>query len=61
MRVKDCERLCDKHQRRTWSHKHYSAHYHAVGMTHAYAYCLKHQKRCREVKSCDALINKGGQ
>ena len=53
MRVKDCERSCDKYERRTWSHKHYSQNYHAVGMTHAYGFCLEHKERCSQVKKCN--------
>ena len=54
MKVANCEKR--KHyQRRTWSHAHYPANYHAIGMSHAYAYCTKHCKRCGDVKKCDEL------
>jgi hypothetical protein len=52
MKVADCEK-CKHHERRTWSHPHYCANYHTIGMSHAYAYCTKHCKRCADVKKCD--------
>lgn len=54
MKVANCEK-CKHYQRRTWSHAHYPANYHAIGMSHAYAYCTKHCKRCGDVKKCDEL------
>lgn len=52
MRVKDCER-CTYCTRRTWSHYHKCRDYHPIGMTHAYAFCTKHDRRVSEVKKCD--------
>ena len=54
MKVANCEK-CKHHERRTWSHPHYCANYHTIGMTHAYAYCTKHCKRCADVIRCDEL------
>ena len=53
MRVKDCQK-CKYYKRRTWSHKHYSANYHPVGMTHAYGFCEKHKERCLLIKRCQS-------
>ena len=52
MRVKDC-RKCQHCQRRTWTSYHMPRGYHAIGMTHAYAYCTLYKKRVRDVKSCN--------
>jgi hypothetical protein len=52
MKVKDCEK-CEHRQRRVWSQYYEPKDYHAIGMSHAYAYCTKHQKRVRDVKKCD--------
>lgn len=52
MRVKECEK-CVHHRRKTWSHVHCPKGFHRIGMTHAYAYCAKYEKRCSEVKSCE--------
>lgn len=51
MKVKDC-RHCKHCQRRTWSQYVKPNNFHAVGFTHAYAYCTKHQARVSEVKKC---------
>lgn len=51
MKVKDCEK-CKHHERRTWSDYYQPMNYHAIGMSHAYAYCKKHGCRCLEVKGC---------
>jgi hypothetical protein len=57
MRVKDCEK-CEHCQRRVWSQYYEPNNYHPIGMSHAYAYCTKHQKRVRDVKKCDELTQK---
>lgn len=52
MKVKDCEK-CNYCQRRVLTTYYKPKNYHAIGMSHAYAYCLKHNKRVSEVKKCD--------
>lgn len=52
MKVKDCQH-CKHCQRRTWSHRHVPKSGRAVGFTHAYAYCTKHQARVADVKKCE--------
>jgi hypothetical protein len=52
MKVKECKGCCFC-QRRTWSHEYKPRNFHMIGMTHAYAYCTKHQKRVSEVKRCE--------
>lgn len=51
MKVKECEK-CEYYERRRWSHIYYPNGYHAIGMTHAFGYCTKHKRKCREVKKC---------
>ena len=48
MKVKDCIK-CMYYWRRTWSQKYKPANYHAIGISHAYAFCLKYNKRCLKV------------
>lgn len=52
MRVKDCKG-CRHCKRRVWSQEYKPKNYHAIGFSHAYAYCTKHQKRVSEVKKCE--------
>lgn len=52
MRVSNCEK-CIRYQRKNWSHRHESAKYHAIGMTHAYGYCKLHDDRCLNIKKCE--------
>ncbi len=52
MRVADCKK-CRHYQRRVWCHSHKPATYHTIGMSHAYAHCLMHKKRCLQVKHCE--------
>lgn len=52
MKVKDCEK-CKHYQRKTWSTSYKPAGYHAIGVTHAYGYCLLHKCRCLKVKNCE--------
>jgi len=54
MRVRDC-RKCKKYMRRVWSDYYIPRNYHPIGMSHAYAWCKKHQKRCREVRECEVI------
>jgi hypothetical protein len=54
VRVKDCEG-CKHNQRRTWSQYHKPKNFHAVGFSHAYAYCTKHQQRVSAVKKCSEM------
>lgn len=51
MRVKDCNG-CVHCTRRVWSQRVEPKSYHAIGLSHAYAYCTKHKKRVLDVKSC---------
>lgn len=52
MRVKDCAgcKYCD---RRVWSQYYEPKNYHPIGMSHAYAFCKKHEKRVMNVKKCE--------
>ena len=52
MKVKDC-RMCPYHERRVWHTYYRPRNYHAIGMTHAYAYCTLHQKRILKVRNCN--------
>lgn len=54
MKVKDC-RKCKKYMRKVWSDYYIPRNYHPIGMSHAYAWCKKHQKRCREVRECEVI------
>ena len=54
MRVKDC-RKCMKCVRRVWSEYYVPRNYHPIGMSHAYAWCKRHRKRCREVRDCEVI------
>lgn len=56
MRVKDCQG-CKHYKRICWSHSYQPINYHAIGMSHAYAYCEKHGCRCLEVKRCKEKIS----
>lgn len=51
---------CIYYRRKTYSHGYEPPNFHKIGMTHAYAYCEKHQKRCSEIKSCSENPWKGG-
>lgn len=53
MKVKDCWALkCPYLQRKVWSDYYQPANYHAIGMSHAYAYCDKFGCPCRKAKEC---------
>lgn len=52
MKVKDCTK-CKYCKRKVWSQYYKPNNYHAIGMSHAYAYCEKHRKRVSEIKQCD--------
>lgn len=52
MKVKDCQG-CKFCKRRVWSHYYLPNNYHAIGMSHAYAYCEKYGERCLEIKKCN--------
>lgn len=60
MKVSKCEQ-CAFYERRRWSHSYKPNGYHAIGMTHAYAYCKKHGKRCADVKKCDEKADRNGE
>lgn len=52
MKVKDCQ-SCSECARLVWKSYHVPKNYHPIGISHAYAFCLYHQKRIREIKKCD--------
>ena len=52
MKVKDC-RKCPHCKRRTWTSYYRPRGYHAIGMTHAYAYCALYKERVRKIKVCN--------
>ena len=54
MKVSKCEK-CQHYQRKVWSTYRKPKNYHAIGVSHAYAYCTKHKDRCLKIKHC---INK---
>lgn len=49
MKVQYCEN-CPFKERRTWSQYYQPANYHAIGMSHAYAYCKFAKERCLKVR-----------
>lgn len=57
MKVQDCEK-CKHYKRCTWSQYYIPTNYHPIGMSHAYAYCTKHKRRCVEIKKCYEKENK---
>ena len=44
MKVQDCKN-CEYCKRKTWSTYYKPNNYHAIGVSHAYAYCDKYKKR----------------
>lgn len=54
MKVQDCKN-CEYCKRKTWSTYYKPNNYHAIGVSHAYAYCDKYKKRVLEVKKCDEV------
>lgn len=56
MKVRICK-TCTYYKRKTYSTYHTPAHYHAIGIPHAYSFCTLANKRCLEVKplECDDL------
>lgn len=57
MKVKDCKG-CEHCRRKVWSSYYKPMDYHAIGMTHAYAYCEKYKDRVLNVKCCKREIEK---
>ena len=51
MKVSVCEK-CEHYRRKTWVTKYKPADYHTIGITHAYGYCKKYQKRCLIIYKC---------
>ena len=51
MRVKDCNG-CEHCKRKVWSDYYKPTNYHAIGMSHAYAYCEKYKERVLNIKGC---------
>lgn len=56
MKVQDCK-YCERCKRKTWSTYYTPNNYHAIGITHAYAYCDKYKKRVLGIKKCDKVQN----
>ena len=52
MRVKDCKG-CKHLKRRVWSTYYKPMAYHAIGVSHAYAYCDKYKDRVLKIKECN--------
>ncbi len=52
MKVKNCKK-CPHYRRRVWSSSYKPAFYHTIGVSHAYGYCAKKEKRCLDIKKCD--------
>jgi hypothetical protein len=54
MRVSDCEQ-CEYFRRMVWTKYYQPVNYHAIGINHAYGYCVKEHKRCLDVtrKECE--------
>ena len=52
MKVSVCE-VCEHYIRKVWSQYYVPNNYHPIGMSHAYAFCRKHNKRCLDVRKCD--------
>ena len=57
MKVSICQK-CPHYKRKRWTHRHQSANYHAIGMTHAYGYCEEWGKRCSEVSNADCWTSR---
>ncbi len=51
MKVSICEK-CKHCRRRAWRTYYKPNNYHAIGISHAYAYCEKHKERCLKIKEC---------
>lgn len=51
MKVSICEK-CKYYRRKTWSTYYKPSNYHAIGVSHAYAYCTKCKERCLNIKKC---------
>lgn len=54
MKVRDCKN-CEHCKRKTCVTYHTPNSYHAIGITHAYAYCERYKKRVSEVKICEPM------
>lgn len=57
MKVKDC-RGCEHCKRKVWSSYYQPMAYHAIGVSHAYAYCDKYKDRVLNVKGCKRVDKK---
>lgn len=51
MKISGCMK-CINYRRKVWSTYYKPNGYHAIGMSHAYGFCVKHNRRCAEVKRC---------
>ena len=52
MKVKYCQN-CKHYKRKVWSSSYKPLNYHAIGVSHAYAFCEKHKTRCVNGKHCE--------
>jgi hypothetical protein len=52
MKVSECKE-CKYYERRKYSTSYKPANYHTISVSHVYAYCKKHNKRCLKVKKCE--------
>lgn len=54
MKVSKCEN-CIFCERKTYTSTYKPTGYHVIGVTHAYRYCEKYEKRCSDIKEKDCL------
>ena len=52
MKVSYCEN-CPYSERLVWSQYYRPNGYHAIGINHAYRYCMMYKDRCSEVKKSE--------
>lgn len=57
MKVGNCEK-CKHCERRSWVTVHKPNGYHAIGITHVYAFCTLHKMRCSTIKYCGVKTDK---
>lgn len=58
MKVSVCEK-CEHYIRKVWSQYYVPNNYHPIGMSHAYAFCKKYNRRCLNVQQsiCEVKMN----
>ena len=59
MKVEYC-RKCEHCEKRRYSTYYVPNNYHAIGMTHVYSFCKKHNKRALAVKKCKEFAEAEG-